>query len=185
MRNLLFILAFTFGTSFAFTAQKYGYIDSDFILNKMSDYNEAKSKLDKLAEKWTADIEMRYAALKEKKDAFAREEVLLPAEEKEKRKAEIETLESEAMQMQKTRFGVEGDYFQKRKELIKPIQDRVYDAMQTIASKQKYSFIFDKANQSNLVFADSKYDISDDVLKELGIKIKDDGGSKETPIKGK
>ena len=64
MRKLLFILAFTFGTSFAFTAQKYGYIDSDFILNKMSDYNEAKSKLDKLAEKWTADIEMRYSALK-------------------------------------------------------------------------------------------------------------------------
>ena len=109
----------------------------------------------------------------------------MPAEEKEKRKTEIETLESEAMQMQKTRFGVEGDYFQKRKELIKPIQDRVYDAMQAIASKQKYSFIFDKANQSNLVFADSKYDISDDVLKELGIKIKDDGGSKETPNKGK
>jgi len=74
------------------------------------------------------------------------------------------------MEMQQTRFGVAGDYFQKRQELIKPIQDKVYEAMQTIASKRNYSFIFDKANQSNLVFADSKFDISDEILKELGVK---------------
>jgi outer membrane protein len=73
------------------------------------------------------------------------------------------------MEMQKLRFGVNGDYFQKRQELIKPIQDRVYDAMQKVASKRSYSFVFDEANQSNLVYADSKYDISDEVLKEMGI----------------
>jgi outer membrane protein len=178
MKKLIFAFAIIFGTSFALQAQKYGYIDSDFILNKLSEYVEAKDKLDKLAEKWTAEIELRYKTLKEKKDAFAREEVLLPAEEKEKRKAEIEKLESDAMQMQKVRFGVDGDYFQKRKELIKPIQDKVYDAMQAVASKQKYSFVFDKANQSNLVFADAKFDLSDDVLKELGIKLKEDGSQK-------
>jgi len=99
-----------------------------------------------------------------------REQDLLPAEEKTKREEEIKTLETEAMEMQQTRFGVAGDYFQKRQELIKPIQDKVYEAMQTIASKRNYSFIFDKANQSNLVFADSKFDISDEILKELGVK---------------
>jgi len=107
--------------------------------------------------------------LKTKKDNFAREEVLLPAEERTKRKEEITKLETEAMQMQTMRFGVSGDYFQKRQELIKPIQDRVYDSMQKVASKRNYSFVFDKANQSNLVYADSKYDISDEVLKEMGI----------------
>jgi len=71
--------------------------------------------------------------------------------------------------MQKLRFGVGGDYFQKRQELIKPIQDNVYDAMQKVASKRNYSFVFDKANQSNLIYADIKYDISDEVLKEMGI----------------
>lgn len=76
------------------------------------------------------------------------------------------------MQMQKTRFGVKGDYFGKRQELIKPIQDQVYDAMQTVASKRNYSFVFDKANQSNLVYADNKYDISKSVLKEMGITIR-------------
>jgi outer membrane protein len=104
-----------------------------------------------------------------KKDNFAREEVLLPTEEKAKRKEEIEKLETEAMQMQKVRFGVNGDYFQKRQELIKPIQDKVYEAMQKVASKRNYSFVFDKANQSNLIYADSKLDISDEVLKEMGI----------------
>jgi outer membrane protein len=76
------------------------------------------------------------------------------------------------MEMQKTRFGVNGDYFQKRQELIKPIQDKVYDAMQTVASKRNFSFVFDKANQSNLVYADSKFDLSDEVLKELGASSK-------------
>ena len=98
-----------------------------------------------------------------------REEVLLPNEEKEKRREEIEKLETEAMEMQKMRFGVNGEYFQKRQELIKPIQDKVYDAMQKIATKDKYTFIFDKANQSNLIYADKKSDISNAVLKELGI----------------
>ena len=82
---------------------------------------------------------------------------------------EIEKLETEAMQMQKVRFGVNGDYFQKRQELIKPIQDKVYEAMQKVASKRNYSFVFDKANQSNLIYADSKLDISEEVLKEMGI----------------
>lgn len=168
MKKLIFALVFLFGTGFV-NAQKYAYIDSDYILKNMPEYLEAKEKLDKLAERWTKEIEERYAALKTKKDNFAREEVLLPAEEKSKREQEIVALETEAMQMQKLRFGVEGDYFQKRQELIKPIQDKVYDAMQKVASKRSYIFVFDKANQSNLVYADSKFDLSDDILKEMGI----------------
>jgi outer membrane protein len=168
MKKILFVLLVMFGTSFAF-GQKYGYIDSDYIMANVPEYAEAKEKLDKLAERWTKEIEERYEVLKVKKDNFAREEVLLPEEEKLKRKEEIERMETEAMQMQKLRFGVSGDYFQKRQELIKPIQDKVFDAMQKVSSKRNYSFVFDKANQSNLVYADSKFDISDEVLKEMGI----------------
>ena len=171
MKGLLFSLIMFFGTGFAFS-QKYAYIDSDYILSNMVEYTEAKEKLDKLADRWTKEIEIRYEVLKMKKDNFAREEVLLPSEERKKREEEIKTLETEAMQMQKTRFGVTGDYFQKRQELIKPIQDRVYEAMQEVSSKRNYSFVFDKANQSNLVYADSKYDISDSVLKEMGVTSK-------------
>jgi outer membrane protein len=171
MRVLLGILMI-FGIAFASSAQKYGFIDSEYILNKLPEYKDAKERLDKLAERWTKEIEERYEVIKIKKNNFLREEDLLPADEKKKREEEIATLESEAMQMQKTRFGVNGDYFQKRQELIKPIQDKIYEAMQTIASKRNYSFIFDKANQSNLIFADSKFDLSNEVLKELGVTSK-------------
>lgn len=162
---LFICTAFTFG-------QKYAYIDSDYILENVPEYKEAKDKLDKLADRWAKEIEERYTVLKTKKDNFAREEVLLPAEEKQKRKDEIAKMEGEAMEMQKLRFGVKGDYFQKRQELIKPIQDKVFEAMQEVASKKSYTFVFDKANQSNLVYADPKMDISDAILKEMGITIK-------------
>lgn len=128
--------------------------------------------MNKLADRWTKDIEDRYAVLKMKKDNFAREEVLLPSEEKTKRKEEISKLETEVLELQKMRFGVSGDYFNKRQELVKPIQDKVFDALQKIASKKNYTFVFDKANQSNLVYADSKTDLSNDVLKEMGITVK-------------
>lgn len=170
MKKLFLFFALIFGTTFASQAQKYGYLDSDYILNKMEDYNSAKDELNKLVDRWTQEIEDKKEILQTKKDNFSREEVLLPAEEKEKREDEINKLEEDLMGLQKTRFGVTGDYFQKRQELIKPIQDRIYDAMQKVASRKNYSFIFDKANQSNLIYADSKYDISDDVIKELGIK---------------
>lgn len=170
MKNLFLIAILFFGTSFASFAQKYGYIDSDYILSSMEEYQSAKANLDKMVERWTAEIEDRQDVIRQKKDNFAREEVLLPTEEKEKRQEEIKKLERETMEFQKLRFGVSGDYFQKRQELIKPIQDRIYEAMQKVASKKNYSFIFDRANQSNLIYADSKYDLSDDVIKELGIK---------------
>jgi len=168
MKNLLLVLLVVFGTTFVSSAQKYGYIDSDYILNNIPEYKEAKDRLDKLAERWTKEVEERYEVIKQKKENFLREEDLLPAEEKAKRQEELEKLELEAMEMQKLRFGVSGDYFQKRQELIKPIQDKIYEAMQAVASKRNYSFIFDKANQSNLVFADTKFDISNEVLKEMG-----------------
>ena len=169
MKTIILTLFLFFGTAFVF-GQKYAYIDSDYILENVPEYKDAKEKLDKLADRWTKEIEERYAIIKTKKDNFSREEVLLPAEEKQKRKDEIVKMETEAMEMQKMRFGVKGDYFQKRQELIKPIQDKVYDAMQKVASKRNYSMVFDKANQSNLVFADKKLDMSQDVIKEMGIK---------------
>ncbi|HRO74558.1 MAG TPA: OmpH family outer membrane protein [Crocinitomicaceae bacterium] len=170
MKNLILVAVLLFGTSFASFAQKYGYIDSDYILNNIEEYQTAKSSLDKLVDRWTQEIEDRKEIIRQKKDNFAREEVLLPTEEKEKRQEEIKKLETETMELQKTRFGISGDYFQKRQELIKPIQDRIYEAMQKVASRKNFSFIFDKANQSNLIYADSKFDLSDDVIKELGIK---------------
>ena len=142
-----------FGTTFV-NSQSYAYIDSDYILSKVPEYVEAKDKLDKLAERWTKEIE----------------EILLPKEEKEKRQEEIENLEQEALDLQTQHFGSEGDYFQKRQELVKPIQDRIFTALKKIAKSDGYDLVFDKANQSSLIFALSDYDISDDILYEMGIE---------------
>lgn len=172
MKIFVLVVIFICGMPFESFSQKYGYIDSEYIMENVPEYQEAKDKLNKLAERWTKDIEERYETIKVKKDNFSREEVLLPAEEKKKRTEDILKLETEAMEMQKLRFGVEGDYFQKRQELIQPIQDKVFEAMQKVASKKNYTFVFDKANQSNLVYADSKFDISGDVLKEMGYTAK-------------
>lgn len=158
-----------FGTTFA-NSQSYAYIDSDYIMSKIPEYVEAKDKLDKLAERWTKEIEDRYEAINKKKNNFEREEILLPKEEKEKRQEEIENLEQEALELQTLHFGSEGDYFQKRQELIKPIQDRIFTALKKLAKSDGYDLIFDKANQSSLIYALSDYDISDDVLYEMGIE---------------
>jgi outer membrane protein len=153
-------------------AQKYAFINSEYILSKMPEYKEAKDRLDKMADRWSKEVEERNKVLVQKKELFNKEEVLLPSEEKEKRQEEIKKLDNEILELQQARFGVSGEYFQKRQELVKPIQDKVYDAMQRIATKRGYSFIFDKSNQSSLVFADKKFDLSDEIIKELGIKTK-------------
>jgi outer membrane protein len=163
------MLILIFGTTFV-NSQSYAYIESDYILSKVPEYVEAKDKLDKLAERWTKEIEDRYTAIKKKKNNFEREEILLPKEEKEKRQEEIENLEQEALELQTQHFGSEGDYFQKRQELVKPIQDRIFTSLKKIAKSDGYDLVFDKANQSSLIFALSDYDISDDILYEMGIE---------------
>ncbi len=162
------LIVLVFGMRFV-KAQSYAFIDSDYILENVPEYNEAKERLDKMAERWTKEIEDRYATIKDLKNNFDREEVLLPKEEKEKRKLEIEKLEMEAIELQTKHFGANGDYFQKRQELIKPIQDRVFTAMKKVAKREGYEFVFDKANQSNLLYAEKEFDISEEVLEEMGI----------------
>jgi outer membrane protein len=168
MAKYCFLFILFFGMRFA-NAQTYAFIDSDYILKNVPEYVEAKERLDKMAERWTKEIQERYEAIKIKKASFDREEVLLPKEEKEKRKSEIDKLEKDAIDLQTQHFGSEGDYFQKRQELVKPIQDRVYTAMKKVAKREGYSFVFDKSNQSNLVYAEKEFDMSDSVLEEMGI----------------
>jgi len=166
MRLIIVFLLFWFNQAIA---QSFAYIDSDYILSSIPEYTESKAKLDKLAETWTKDIEDRFNIVKTQKENFNKEEILLPAEEKAKRKSEIEKLEKETLDLQTQRFGLNGDYFMKRQELIKPIQDRIYTSMKKVAKAEGYTFVFDKANQSNLIYADKEADISNAVLEEMGI----------------
>ena len=169
MKINFLIIAFLFLANSFVKGQTYAFIDSDYIMENVPEYKEAKEKLDKMADAWTKELEERFAVIKTQKDNYNKEEILLPQEEKTKRKEEIEKLEKETIELQTQRVGLNGDYFIKRQELIKPIQDRIYTAMKKVAKSDGYTFVFDKANQSNLIYADKEADISNLVLEEMGI----------------
>ena len=116
---------------------------------------------------WQKEIEQKYSEIEKKYKAYQEEEILLPEETKKIRQQEIMELEMKAKEMQKKRFGVEGDLFKKRKELIDPIQERIYKAVKQLAKDNSYSFILDKSKNSNIIYADPKYDKSDAVLRKI------------------
>lgn len=165
MKQLVAIVILLFGFTTAFAqANTIGYVDTDYILNELPEYSAAQEELNKLSERWQKEIEAKYEDIQKKKDALAKEAILLPEDVRSKREEKITELEAEARQLQRQKFGVKGDLFQKRQELIKPIQEEVFKAIQQVAEQRKFSFVFDKANQSNLLYAKPNLDISERVL---------------------
>lgn len=151
-------------------AQRYAVIDSKYILGKMTDYTEAQKKLDEFSALWQQELDQKQAAVDKMYRDYDAEQVMLPDNLKKKREDELYNKEKELRDLQRKRFGFEGDLFKKRQELIKPIQDRVYNAVQKLAIDKQYDFILDKSEGITVIFADPKLDKSDDVLKNLGVK---------------
>jgi outer membrane protein len=168
MKNGLLTLIFAlFLASFSF-GQKYAYVDSDYILNNIPEYTDAQDYLDDLALEWQKEIEDKFAEIDKLYKEYQAESILLPEEIKTQKENEIIQKEKEAKQLQKQRFGKDGDLFKKRIELVQPIQEKVYNAIEEIANTRNYAFVFDKAGGSTVLFANAKYDLSDDVLDEIG-----------------
>ena len=166
----LILLFFVLSASLAVNAQKYCYVDTKYILDNMPEYSEAQNELNKTSEKWQREIELRYEAIENMNKAYRAERVLLTEDMKREREEEIAQSELEAKELQKKRFGLSGDLFKKREELIKPIQDKIFKAIKELAEGGNYMVIFDKSSQSSIIFASPKYDKSDRVLKKMGIK---------------
>ncbi len=165
------LIAFCF-FAFAFTsqAQRYAVIDSKYILEKMPDYKEAQKKLDQLSDQWQNELDQKQSALDKMYKDYDAEQVMLTDALRKKREDELFNREKELRDLQKKRFGFEGDLFKKRQELIKPIQDKVYNAVQRLAVERSYDFILDKSEGITVIFADPKLDKSEDVLRNLGVK---------------
>lgn len=168
-KGILILAAFLGMFSFA-NAQKFAYLDSDYVLQHMPEYASAQAELNRLSDKWEKEIAQKYENIRKMEEAFAAEKILLPEEMQKKRKDAIELKRQEAMDLQRKRFGVGGDLFQKREELIKPVQDKMFEAIQKICSVKGYMVVFDKSNKSNMLYTNPKYDISDKVVKEMGYK---------------
>jgi outer membrane protein len=151
-------------------AQRYAVIDSKYILDKLPEYKEAQKTLDQFSETWQQEIDQKQALMDKMFKEYDAERVMLTEVLQKKREDELYNKEKELRDLQKKRFGFEGDLFKKRQELIKPIQDRVYNAVQKLAVDKQYDFILDKSEGITVIFADPKLDKSADVIRNLGVK---------------
>ncbi len=148
-------------------AQRFVYIDTEYILSKLPEYKAAQKQLDVLAENWAKDLEKYQQEIDKMYRTLQAEVVLLTDEMKTQREKDIRLKEQELNDLRNKRFGYEGELFQKRKDLIKPIQDRIFDAVQKLAKEKSYDFIFDKGNELLMLYASSKYDKSEEILQTI------------------
>jgi outer membrane protein len=151
-------------------AAKFAYVDTDYILGEIPEYKAAQNELDKTSLQWQKEIDAKYAEVDKLYKAYQADAILLTDEMKKKRENEIINREKEVKDLQKQRFGVDGELFKKRQELVKPIQDKVYNAIKAVAEKSGAGFVMDKSGQVAILYANPKYDKSDDVLVYLGYK---------------
>ena len=171
MKKLLFIALLIMGTVVgANSQQRYAVIDTKYILERIPAYKEADAKLKLVGEQWQKEIDDLQVQLDKMYKNYESEQFMLTDALKKKREDELFEKEKQVRDLQKKRFGYEGDLFKERQRLIKPVQDKVYDAIQKIATSRSYDFVLDKSEGITIIFADPKLDKSDDVLKELGIK---------------
>lgn len=168
MKKVILVAIAVLITASVSFAQKMGYVDTDYILGKIPEYKAAQTEIDKTSVDWQKEIEAKYGEIDKLYKIYQAESVLLTDDMRKKRENEIINKEKEVKELQKSRFGVDGELFKKRMELVKPIQDKVYSAVKQVAEKSGLAFIFDKAGQVALLYSNSKYDKSEDVLTFMG-----------------
>jgi outer membrane protein len=168
MKKIILSLCAVFVISSVSFAQKTGFVDTEYILSNIPEYKAAQAEMDKISVDWQKEIEAKYSEIDKLYKIYQAESVLLTDDMRKKRENEIINKEKEVKELQKQRFGVDGELFSKRMELVKPIQDKVYSAVKQVAERGGLAFIFDKAGQVSLLYTNSKYDKSEDVLNFLG-----------------
>jgi outer membrane protein len=169
LRKIGLVLTLVMASVMGF-GQNFGYVDSEYILENIPEYKDAQGELDKLSVEWQKQLERRYAEIDKMYKNYQAEQILLTEDMKLKREDDIVKKEKAAKEYQKQKFGVNGELFQKRKELVKPLQDDVYKAISSIANYKKLGVVFDKASALTMLYTNPKYNISDDVLKKMGYK---------------
>ena len=162
------ILSITFLISISLYSQKFAYVDTDYILSKMPEFVQAEEQINKYSQEWQLEVQNAYAEVENMYKDYQSEQVLLTEEMKIKREENIIQKEKDVQNLQQKYFGASGDLYKKRQELIKPIQDRIYDAIQQLAANNKYSIIFDSSSDLIMLFSDPNLDKSDAILKIMG-----------------
>ncbi len=166
--KLVFLVLFIF-LGFQSIAQKFAYVDSEYILSQIPKYKSAQLQLNELTAQWQQEVDKKFLEIDNLRKAFKVEKVLLTKDMQMAREKEINTKEDEAKKFQLEKFGSDGELFQKKYELIRPIQDKLYTAINKVAKNNGLDFIFDKSGDLLMLVSNSKYDRSDEVLEELGV----------------
>lgn len=160
------VLASTLGA----LAQRFVYVDSEYILKHIPEYNSAQKQMDALSEQWQKDVDGRFAEIEKLYKSYQADQVLLTEEMRKRRENEIIEKEKEAKEFQRQKFGFEGELFQQRSKLIKPIQEKVAKAIQALAEAQQLDVVFDKSSEIMMLYANTRLDRSNDVITRLGYK---------------
>jgi len=169
MKNLILCGLFIFTGLIQAHAQKWGYVDTEYILSKIPEYKEAQDEINTLSLSWQQEIANMYKEIEGMYNKLQAEEVLLTKEMRDERMADIKAKEEEVKEYHKKVFGFEGLFFLKKKELIKPVQDRVFEAVEKVAKDNRLQMVFDKSGELVLIYTDPIHDYTDYVLEELGL----------------
>ncbi len=170
MKKILFLAAFIIA-SLSASAQKFAFVDTEYILKHMPEYKSAFSQLDGASSQWQELVEEKFREVDRLYKSYQADQVLLSEEIRRRRENEIIEKEKEAKEFQRAKFGPEGELFQMRGTLIKPIQNKVTDAIASLAKSKYIDFVFDKGSDATMmIYASSSYDLSNDVIVKLGFK---------------
>jgi len=151
-------------------AQKIGFVDTEYILKHVPEYTSAQRQLDDLSANWQKEVDKKYDEIDKLYKAYQAEQILLSEDMRKAKEQEIVDKEKAAKDYQKQKFGFEGELFQKRKDLVKPVQDKIYNAVQKVAEEGAFGFLFDKTSDLIMIYSSSKYNKSDDVIIKMGYK---------------
>lgn len=169
---LCFLLVTVASTGIA-QDQKIGYVDTDQILSRMSEYQGIQQQLSSISSEWNSKLEEMKQEIDQLKEDFQAKEILYTEELKQQKQQEIQNKVEQRQQYLDQKFGAKGEYFQKQKELLEPIQRKVFKAINTVAEEQNFDFVFDRAQNSNMLYGVNKWNLNDEVLQELGITLND------------
>lgn len=149
-------------------AQRFGYVDTDFILNQIPEYKSAQEEVERISQRWQQELENKYEAIERLYADYQAQEVLLPEDVRQRKQEDIFAAEREAKEYREKKFGYNGELFSLQEAKVRPIQDKVFRAVETIAQRKRVDVVFDKAGGLTMLYTNAQYDFSNEVLEELG-----------------
>lgn len=174
MKKQFFLVFFFFLVSNFVFGQKFGYVDTQYVLDQMKEYQEAQQEIEKVSLAWQDEIKDKQKEIEAMYSSLQAEEVLLTEAMKEQRMGEIKQSEEALKEYQKKIFGFDGMFFLKQKEILQPVQEKVFDAVETVAAKKQLQIVFDKSGDLVMIYTNPVHDYTDFVLEELGLGDKAD-----------